>query len=390
MSSSARLGRLIDLGLTDETPPAEARCVKLVNAIALLGVVASSGSIVVAWFVDLAGVLVIVAGVLVCVGALALNAAGRTIAAQLMICASTIVPTFGQVLNLGLGAGVQYYFVPIIFIPFLVFPRHRVALALGFSLLSGALFAAAAWAGDSLPHTSSDPLYFAFSVSLAAVMSALIGAYARALSLAAEARLVQQRAENEALIREVLPAPIVEQLIDGATSAIEIYDAAVILQADIAGFTPLAESMAPEGLVALLDELVSAFDDVCTRHRVEKLRTVGDAYIAAAGIPDRAPDAADRALTAAREMLGAVRAIRERRQIRLELRIGVACGAVVAGIVGKRRYSLELCGEALDRAEHLQQSGHPGHVVVDDATRLRAHLHRFVAGEDPACSLLAD
>lgn len=382
------LQRLIDLGIIPETPITDIRGIKLINAVSLLGILATLASIAGGIVTDIDLEFISATTLVVFAVVLTFNATGRHLAAQLVFATGPQVLTAVQTHNSGLGTGLHFYLLPLAFVPFFVFPRHRVRIAVGSSLFAGLLFAAFAAAWPYLTHAPIEPAFFAFSLATVAAVTTVIGAYARALALASEAQMDQQRLDNQALIRDVLPARIAERLLTGASSAIEVYDDAVILHADIAGFTPLAESMAPEELVSLLDDLISGFDEVCARHRVEKLKTVGDAYIAAAGVPDREPDAAERALAAAVDILTAARAVRDRRGLALELRVGVACGTVAAGIVGKQRYSLELCGEALDRAEAMQQAGRAGLILVDARTRAHAHTRTFVAEADDSFRLV--
>lgn len=367
--------RLIDLGVTDGMPPPEARCVKLVNAVTVLGVISVIGSLCVAHSVDLWFLTLNLLGLLVCAASLVLNAFGRALMAQLALAAFTVVATVAQGINLGLGSGIQYYLLPIAFIPFFVFPRRRIGLALGFSVVSAGAFAASAWVAELLPQASVDALYYGFSLSMVAVVTTTVGAYARAVALAAEEQLARQQADNEALVRRVLPAPEVTALRSGASTAIHVYDEAVVIHAEVAGLGALTEALG-EVVVDLLGELFAECDEVCARHGATRLATVGGAYVAAAGVPDRARSAADRAVRAAIEMQAAARMLRERHGLALELRVGVTCGAVAAGIVGKQRTGLEVCGEALARAEAL--AGTSTGVTVDAATRERASRAKFV------------
>ena len=372
MSLGRALDRIICLGLTPETSPGEARCVKLVNALTLLGLLASVGSIPGAFAGGLRSGVPLAATIVGFSAVLALSASRRLRAAQLAICTLALLSSIGQAINIGLASGVHYYLLPISFMPYFVFPPQRFRVALAFSITSAAAFVILVCFGQEALAGPWDPTLFTFSVCMIAALFTVIGGYARALALAAEAELTREHGANEQLLRAVLPERITEQLLVGRTSCVEVYDQAVILHADIAGFTPLAESMAPEELVELLGALVSSFDEACARHRIEKLKTVGDAYIAAAGIPDAEADAAARALAAAFELRAASRAVRECRGAAVRLRIGVACGTVAAGIVGKRRYGLELLGEALVRAEALQVSADPDAIVVDAVVRARA------------------
>jgi hypothetical protein len=124
--------------------------------------------------------------------------------------------------------------------------------------------------------------------------------------------------------------------------------------------------------VALLDEIFTAFDAAAERHGIEKIKTIGDAYMAVAGLPAPMPDHAAAAVELACEMVAVARAVGARHGLSLELRVGIASGPVMAGVIGRTKFSYDAWGETVNLAARLQTTGHPGRVHISAATRQAA------------------
>jgi len=184
-------------------------------------------------------------------------------------------------------------------------------------------------------------------------------------ALAEQHRLLEiERDRSERLLLNILPAPIAEQLRDGSTTIAESQPAVTILFADIVGFTPLAESIRPEQLVGLLNDVFSAFDDLADEAGLEKIKTVGDAYMVAGGIPTPRPDHLSAVLDMALQMVDTAGRVGARHGHALELRVGVDSGPVVAGVIGRRKFSYDLWGDAVNSASRMESHGIPGRIHV--------------------------
>jgi len=127
--------------------------------------------------------------------------------------------------------------------------------------------------------------------------------------------------------------------------------------------------MSPERLVAVLDEIFTDFDSIADKHGLEKIKTIGDAYMAAAGLPVPTADHAARAANMALDMMDAVDRFDARSGYRLQLRIGLNSGAVVAGVIGKRKFIYDLWGDAVNIASRMESQGVAGRVQVTEITR---------------------
>jgi adenylate cyclase len=182
-----------------------------------------------------------------------------------------------------------------------------------------------------------------------------------------------RRREAEARVDELLtnaiPASIARRLRHGEQRIAEAYPATTVLFSDIVGFTPWAQATDPARVVDLLDRLFSRFDELAADCGVEKIKTIGDAYMAAAGVPVPREDHAEAALGLAVRMLDAVESLRAAEKVPLEVRIGLASGAVVAGVIGRRRILFDLWGDTVNTAARMESSGVPGRVQVTAATR---------------------
>ena len=180
--------------------------------------------------------------------------------------------------------------------------------------------------------------------------------------LAAEARV-------DELLTNAIPAAIAARLRRGERRIADAYPATTILFADVVGFTPWAQRTAPDRVVAVLDDIFSAFDQLTEESGLEKIRTIGDGYMAVAGAPVPRGDHAAAALTVARAMIASMHEQRILLDVDLEIRIGLASGPVVGGVIGERRILFDVWGDAVNLASRMESSGVPGRIQISAATR---------------------
>lgn len=190
--------------------------------------------------------------------------------------------------------------------------------------------------------------------------------------------LERERKRSDELLLNILPEPVADRLKKGERTIADSTDAATILFADIVGFTPLSGCMSPSELVKILNQLFSAFDDLAHQCGVEKIKTIGDAYMAVAGLPEPHPDHAERALRLARGLLEIMRGFNAEHDTDLALRIGLNTGPVVAGVIGKRKFTYDLWGDAVNVASRMESHGVPGRIHLTESTyRLLKEAHSF-------------
>lgn len=210
------------------------------------------------------------------------------------------------------------------------------------------------------------------SVFTAAILALFVVQRNRAFAL-----LEDEQRKTRELLLSILPRQIADELTTRPGIIAEQFDAASVLFCDVVGFTPLAESLSPANVVGVLDELFSSFDDLVDRHGVEKIKTIGDCYMVAAGVPQPRPDHAQALAALALDMLATVDG-HEFRGRRLQVRIGINSGPVVAGVIGRRKFSYDLWGDVVNTASRMESHGAAGEVQVTAAT------HAFL-GDDYRC-----
>ncbi len=170
--------------------------------------------------------------------------------------------------------------------------------------------------------------------------------------------------ENEDLLLNVLPAPIANRLRGGEQSIADGFAEVTVAFADIVGFTALSSDMPPHGVVTLLNGLFSRFDTAAHELGIEKIKTVGDAYMAVSGLSEPAPNHAERMMRMAIRMIHITREHALEHQVELRLRIGINKGPVVAGVIGKSKYIYDLWGDTVNLASRMEAGGLPDTIQV--------------------------
>jgi adenylate cyclase len=179
-------------------------------------------------------------------------------------------------------------------------------------------------------------------------------------------RSEQDRAEG--LLLNILPRSIAEKLKAQPRTIADQITAASILFADVVDFTPRSEHLTPAQVVGVLDDLFSHFDSLAERYGLEKIKTIGDCYMVAAGVPSPRPDHARALALMALDMLDAMRLGGAMGDLAMELRIGINSGPVVAGVIGRKRFLYDLWGDAVNTASRMESHGTPGRIQITRAT----------------------
>jgi adenylate cyclase len=179
-------------------------------------------------------------------------------------------------------------------------------------------------------------------------------------------RVEQAKAEN--LLLNILPRSIADKLKAQTQPIADQHESASILFADVADFTPWSERLPAAEVVGYLDHLFSRFDELAERHGLEKIKTIGDAYMVAAGVPTPRVDHARALAFMALDMLDVMCADDEVGRLGLELRVGINSGPVVAGVIGRKRFLYDLWGDAVNTASRMESHGTPGRIQITRAT----------------------
>jgi len=193
-------------------------------------------------------------------------------------------------------------------------------------------------------------------------------------------QIQEEQRKSDGLLLNILPQEIADELKASGQATPRLYESATVLFSDFVNFTRLSATLTPKELIDELNECFLAFDEICERHGLEKIKTIGDAYMCAGGLPVPNETHAADAVRAALEMSTWLLARKhERADAHLtEMRIGIHTGPVMAGVIGKNKFAYDIWGDAVNLAARLEEHGEPGHVNISGATK-EAVKHLFTA-----------
>ncbi|CFX23485.1 Guanylate cyclase [Candidatus Filomicrobium marinum] len=226
------------------------------------------------------------------------------------------------------------------------------------------------------PSDILDGIYIQAAVTTGALIAAAIY-YAFSLAEAA-------KAETDVLLRNILPDDVVERLkANPGTAIADSIPEASILFTDISGFVALSRELGASQIVSLLNRIVSEFDALAEKHGVEKIKTIGDAYMVAAGVPTPVSDHSQRLARMGFDMLDVVARVRAETGYDLQMRVGLASGPVTAGVIGTKKFSYDIWGDAVNLAARLENKSRPGRILICPTcrTRLEDEFHFESHGE---------
>lgn len=354
-------------------PPGEQRRIRLTNQSALIGA-ASCGAFAVGYAVAgpryVAPMTANVVAVVVFVASLLLSRRGARTAARLAV----LLPANGVVVTasmiLGGRVGFVYYFFLFAAVAFLLFAEEERWLRWSLAVLSAAclVFTRVLAPDDDAVAIALTPAV-ARSLDLVSALGVIatgvfiVHLFTRDTALA-EARLAEEHARSERLLLNILPAPISARLKDHGESVADGFAEVTVLFADIVGFTELSQKLSPALLVEMLNRIFSTFDDLAVELGVEKIKTIGDCYMVAAGLPERRADHVEVVARMALGMRERLERVNREGGYSLRLRIGMHTGPVVAGVIGKRKFIYDLWGDTVNTASRMESSGVPQEIQV--------------------------
>jgi class 3 adenylate cyclase len=273
---------------------------------------------------------------------------------------------------LGWEAGFQYHLIAYA-CGIIIFPFKRKFVKMIIPLVSVVSFVILLYYSRTLQQTLQlDPLLInLFNVAnIITAFGTLIAIvfYFDNVATVAEYNLRIENERAEALLLNILPYEIAQRLKKEQKQISESSDATTILFADICDFTKIAESIAPDRLVEVLNKVFSRFDDIVDRHGVEKIKTIGDSYMVASGIPVPRKDHAEVMADVALEMIDEVKHFRFKDGAPLQIRIGFHAGTSIAGVIGKKKFTYDIWGDTVNTAQRMEGHSEPGMIQVNSDT----------------------
>ena len=372
-----KITHLIDSGVRSDALSSDARYIRFLNATLLLFSLAQLPVLILLTMTEMTTQLLVnlCAFSLFGLGYL-LNRYGYSLPAKILVLMVMTGNTAYFALLVGSSAPTHFWLIPVAVLGVLIFKPSEwiwASFIVGLSILCFVLF--------ELTYINIDPIVRPFTHPQEALKAAqgstissliltllLIGMMHRRF-IQSETALSTEKAQSDRLLRAILPEEIAQELSEtGAAPAVRHEDVSLLF-ADIVGFTPLAASMPAEKVVALLAEIFKRFDALIVECGVEKIKTIGDAYMVAGGVPQPSLDHAERLAQCACGMLEIMETFSAESGHQLKIRIGLHRGPAVAGVIGTTKFAYDLWGESVNLASRLESSGQPGRIHVSDSFR---------------------
>lgn len=388
------IGRLIRTGVGADQPHAQQRRVKAVNVIACIAfsittlfatAFFASGRTFIgdtSYIVFFGGTLISLAGYVLVI---ALNARHLHTAAAATALSAGTFNLVVSVFVVGFATGPAGFFV---MIPVgAILATNRDTLWLRWIFIGVGIGAYGAMAiidppvAEGIKGTNVETMLDWFNYAGLVGFAAAVVWYQQDLADTAEEEMAVANQRSESLLLNILPAPIAERLKDGESPIADRIEHVAVLFGDIVGSTPLAERLTADELVVVLDEVFSGFDAMAAERGLEKIKTIGDAYMVVGGLEPSSDDPDARIA----DMALAMRDSLSRRQLpgggTMEMRFGMASGPVVAGVIGNRKFSYDLWGDTVNTAARMETDGVPGKIQVTEPVRKSLEAtHRFSDG----------
>ena len=242
-----------------------------------------------------------------------------------------------------------------------------VGLTLGKDLFDRLIVAVRAGTGERIEVTSLGRDYALLPVDVPEF--GFINVYGTDITADNELRRLHR--ENQRLLLNILPEAIADRLRGGETLIADRFDDVTLLFADIVGFTAMSSTMSPRELVTVLNEVFTVFDDLVEQHDLEKVKTIGDAYMVIGGLLDTSTDHTQRVADLALDLSARLEAIEAASRLGVQFRIGINCGPVVAGVIGTKKFIYDVWGDTVNLAARMESLGIPGRIQVSGAVEER-------------------
>ena len=180
--------------------------------------------------------------------------------------------------------------------------------------------------------------------------------------------LAREKQKSDALLLNILPASVARDLKETGHTSPRVFEHVTVFFSDIVGFTAISSRHSPEFIIGELNDLFTAFDDIMERNHCERIKTIGDAYMAVCGLPEEDEHHAENIVRAALQIIAYLRERNERSKVKWEVRIGVHSGKVVGGVVGVKKYIYDVFGDAVNTAARMESHSEPMRINVSEAT----------------------
>ncbi len=367
------LQRIVDIGAKKQISATEIRYLRVTNITSLLGTVFMAIWMIVAFYLTdnsivygsncLMGLLFLIV--------LVFNWKGWKVLASTWVNISSFIGVLVFLYLLGYSSGVAAIYFILIIIPYMTFPQKARKAAHGFSLLAClSLIVTVIFQYRITPHFDVMDPYLLQSVNLSVtgfICLTLIWSLSVLIDRSEEALMAEQKKSDD-LLHNILPANIIKDLKESGKTIPKRHKNVTILFTDFEDFTELVASIPPITLINELNDIFGRFDEIMEETGVEKIETIGDAYMAACGLEEEITDHAVNCIRAAQKMLSYLEERNKSHELIWKMRVGIHSGTIVAGVVGKKKFAYDLFGDTMNTASRIESSGEAGKINISSST----------------------
>jgi class 3 adenylate cyclase len=320
-------------------------------------------------------------------GCLYLNFTGRLVLSLTLIIIEVMINQSMVIIYMGWDIGFQYYYFAIpMAIYFTPWKAPIIKAVSSFSIIMVYILMMFYFQTAEPVIELEKIMKNIFAVSNAIGVGFVFAIFANYFNYAAttaEESLDKEHKRSENLLLNILPAVIASRLKDDTAIIADNVSSSTTLFTDIVGFTEMSEKLSPEELVIMLNEIFSRFDNLTEKHSIEKIKTIGDAYMVVGGIPKYREDYAEAVAEMALDMMSTMTEVNEKLDKDFSIRIGINSGSVVAGVIGKKKFAYDLWGDCVNTAARMESHGVPGEIQVTESSYdlLKNNYHFEFRGE---------
>lgn len=369
---------VLHLGVTPQLPLEDAIAVRTTNTIAWLLMIVSANAAVFSYFDVGSTRLAVLNAIFLLIYGISylLNGSRLFDAARFTILCIGCVHYFVACTFLGAGSGMEFYTICFAFFPIIIFTKNeRRKLFAAFGLIAAAVVITFVFIHTNKPLATTTPdvlarTYNVTFITITAIILGMIGYY-HSSSVTARVNLDDQNKRIEEILANVLPQLIAERLKESDSIIAESHGEASVLFADLVGFSVLSKRLSPTHVVDILNAIFTRMDELADRYGVEKIKTIGDCYMAASGVLSKTEGQVEAIADFALALPEVVREVAEQTNYPLDVRVGISTGAVISGVIGTNKYSFDLWGDTVNLANGMEESGVKGRIQVSEATYWR-------------------
>lgn len=365
--------RMVDIGTNKEFSIAEIRYLRVTNIASILGAIFMVIWMIIAILLTNAPIIYGSNGLMGLMFLLVLlfNEKGWRVLASMWLNISSYIGVLLFLYLLGYSSGVAVIYFLIIIMPYMTFPRKARKSAHGISLLACLTLIVTVLLQSKINaqyDVMDSYLLQVGNISITGFISlTLVWSLSVLIDRSEESLMIEQE-KSDVLLHNILPANIIRDLKENGTTIPKRHKNVTILFTDFEGFTELVASIPAITLVNELNDIFGRFDEIMEETEVEKIETIGDAYMAACGLEEKITNHAVKCVRAAQKMLTFLEERNKSHEIIWRMRVGIHSGTIVAGVVGKKKFAYDLFGDTINTASRIESGGEAGKINISSST----------------------